>query len=128
MILSSSCSSSLISSLYLFLSLCAINSNGAFSSSDKFFFTECLYGKSSEYSLQNLTFKSVAENITSEGLEFNTRYLGSMEYEAGGDSFLLETMRINTTNYISSNMAKEEQNRIKEDMLSEFCQTIKTNG
>ena len=100
----------------------------SFSSSDKFFFTECLYGKSSEYSLQNLTFKSVAENITSEGLEFNTRYLGSMEYEAGSDSFLLETMRINTANYISSNMAKEEQNRIKEDMLSEFCQTIKTNG
>ena len=102
--------------------------DSSFSSSDKFFFTECLYGKNSEYSLQNLTFKSMAENITSEGLEFNTRYLGSMEYEAGSDSFLLETMRINTTNYISSNMAKEEQNRIKEDMLSEFCQIIKTNG
>ena len=70
----------------------------------------------------------MAENITSEGLEFNTRYLGSMVYETESESFLLEVMRINTTNYISSNMAKEEQNRIKEDMLSEFCQTIKTNG
>lgn len=105
-----------------------IKFDSSFSSSDKFFFTECLYGKRSEYSLQNLTFMSMAENITSEGLEFNTRYLGSMEYKTGGESFLLEAIRINTTNYISSNMAKEEQNRIKNDMLSEFCQTIKTNG
>ena len=105
-----------------------IKFDSSFSSSDKFFFTECLYGEGSKYNLQNLTFKSVAENITSEGLEFNTRYLGSMEYETGSESSLLEAMRINTTNYISSNMAKEEQNRIKDNMLSEFCQTIKTNG
>lgn len=105
-----------------------IKFDSSFSSSDKFFFTECLYGKSSEYSLQNLIFKSVAENITSEGLEFNTRYMGSMDYKTGSKSFLLEAVRMNTTNYISSNMAKEEQNRIKDDMLSEFCETIKTNG
>ena len=74
-----------------------IKFDSSFSSSDKFFFTECLYGKRSEYSLQNLTFMSMAENITSEGLEFNTRYLGSMEYKTGGESFLLEAIRINTT-------------------------------
>ena len=98
--------------------------DSSFSSSDKFFFTECLYGKSSEYSLQNLTFKSVAENITSEGLEFNTRYLGSMDYEAGSDSFLLETMRINTTNYISSNMADSEKKEIKNSLISDVCELI----
>ena len=51
-----------------------------------------------------------------------------MEYKTGSESFVLEAMQMNTTNYISSNMAKEEQNRIKDDMLSEFCETIKTNG
>ena len=39
----------------------------------------------------------------------------------------LQKMRMNTTNYISSNMADEERKRIKSLILTDICKTIKTH-
>lgn len=101
-----------------------INFDSSFSSSDRFFFTECLYGYDSEITLNNLRISNIAESITSEGIEFNTKYFGYMEYVKEDNTFVLEATRTNTTNYISSNMADEEKIYIKKNMLIEFCENI----
>ena len=123
--------------LLIILSSCSISSidtsnldfDDSFSNSDKFQFNKCLGNTFEEIKLNDLEFNYLAENINSQGLEFNTRYVLSLTFKTQNSEYIkLDSIRLNTTNYISSNMAKEEQNRIKEDMLNEFCQTIKTNG
>ena len=96
---------------------------------EKYELKKCLNNVTEEINLSSFDFKLTAENITSQGLEFNTKYVGSLTLEVSSLDKLIpiQKMRMNTTNYISSNMADEEKKRIKSLMLIDICETIKTH-
>ena len=101
--------------LLIILSSCSITNidtsnldfDDSFSNSDKF------------------QFNYLAENINSQGLEFNTRYVLSLTLKTQKfEDIKLESMRLNTTNYISSNMADSEKKEIKNLLISDVCKSI----
>jgi hypothetical protein len=71
----------------------------------------------------------LAENITSEGLEFNTRVNATLTAQIGEseEELFMESSKINTTNYISSNMAEEESKRLRELIINDFCKILLKN-
>ena len=96
--------------LLIILSSCSITSidtsnldfDDSFSSSDKFQFNKCLGNSFEKIKLNDLQFNYLAENINSQGLEFNTRYVLSLTLKTQNfEDIKLESMRLNTTNYIS---------------------------
>ena len=123
--------------ILLFLASCSATSlnfenikfDDSFENIEKYELKKCLNNLTEEINLSSFDFKLTAENITSQGLEFNTKYVGSLTLEAPSLDKLIpiQKMRMNTTNYISSNMADEEKKRIKSLMLIDICETIKTH-
>tara|TARA_B100001989_G_scaffold253255_1_gene239291 strand:+ start:3727 stop:4122 length:396 start_codon:yes stop_codon:yes gene_type:complete len=96
-----------------------------FLNSDKFEFNKCLTSTNEKIQLSELQFDYLAENINSQGLQTNTRYMLSLiinteEFE----NTKLDSMRLNNTNYISSNMADSEIKVIKNLLIVDICETI----
>ena len=119
--------------LLIILSSCSIASidtsnldfDDSFSNSDKFQFNKCLRNTSEKIKLNDLQFNYLAENINSQGLEFNTRYILSLTMKTqNSDDIELDSKRLNTTNYISSNMADSEKKEIKNSLISDVCELI----
>ena len=119
--------------LLIILSSCSIASidtsnldfDDSFSNSDKFQFNKCLRNTSEKIKLNDLQFNYLAENINSQGLEFNTRYILSLTMKTqNSDVIELDSKRLNTTNYISSNMADSEKNEIKKSLIADVCKLI----
>ena len=119
--------------LLIILSSCSITNidisnldfDDSFSSSDKFQFNKCLRNTSEKIKLNDLQFNYLAENINSQGLEFNTRYILSLTMKTqNSDDIALDSKRLNTTNYISSNMADSEKKEIKNSLISDVCELI----
>ena len=119
--------------LSIILSSCSItnidtsnlNFDDSFSNSDKFQFNKCLGNTFEEIKLNDLQFNFLAENINSQGLEFNTRYVLSLTLKTqNSEDLKLDSMRLNTTNYISSNMADSEKKEIKNLLISDICKSI----
>ena len=117
----------------IILSSCSIASidtsnldfDDSFSNSDKFQFNKCLRNTSEKIKLNDLQFNYLAENINSQGLEFNTRYILSLTMKTqNSDDIVLDSKRLNTTNYISSNMADSEKKEIKNSLISDVCELI----
>ena len=123
--------------ILLFLASCSATSlnfenikfDDSFANIEKYELKKGLNNLTEEINLSSFDFKLTAENITSQGLEFNTKYVGSLTLEVSSLDKLIpiQKMRMNTTNYISSNMADEEKKRIKSLMLIDICETIKTH-
>ena len=119
--------------LLIILSSCSIASidtsnldfDDSFSNSDKFLFNKCLRNTSEKIKLNALQFNYLAENINSQVLEFNTRYILSLTMKTqNSDVIELDSKRLNTTNYISSNMADSEKKEIKNSLISDICELI----
>ena len=119
--------------LLIFLSSCSISNidtsnldfDDSFSNSDKFQFNKCLGNTNEEIKLNELQLNYLAENINSQGLEFNTRYVLSLTIKTqDSDDIKFDSMRLNTTNYISSNMADSEKKEIKNFLISDLCKSI----
>ena len=119
--------------LSLILSSCSITNidtsnldfDDSFSNSDKFQFNKCLANTFEKIKLNDLQFNYLAENINSQGLEFNTRYVLSLTLKTQNfEDIKLDSMRLNTTNYISSNMADSEKKEIKNSLISDVCELI----
>ena len=117
----------------IFLSSCSIATidtsnlkfDDTFLNSDKFEFNKCLTSRNEKIQLSDLQFDYLAENVNSQGLETNARYMLSLiinteEFE----NIKLDSMRINNTNYISSNMADSEMKIIKNLLIIDICETI----
>ena len=122
--------------LLIILSSCSIASidtsnldfDDSFSNSDKFQFNKCLRNTSEKIKLNDLQFNYFAENINSQGLEFNTRYILSLTIKTqNSDDIVLDSKRFNTTNYISSNMADSERKEIRNLLISDVCKLINNN-
>ena len=119
--------------LLISLSSCSITNidtsnldfDDTFSNSDKFQFNKCLRNTNVKIKLNELQLNYLAENINSQGLEFNTRYVLSLTIKTqDSDDIKLDSMRLNTTNYISSNMADSEKKEIKNLLISDLCKSI----
>ena len=119
--------------LLIILSSCSIaiidtsnlDFDDSFSNSDKFQFNKCLRNTSEKIKLNDLQFNYLAENINSQGLEFNTRYILSLTMKTqNSDVIELDSKRLNTTNYISSNMADSEKKEIKKSLIADVCRLI----
>tara|TARA_X000000368_G_scaffold89749_2_gene68460 strand:- start:53 stop:448 length:396 start_codon:yes stop_codon:yes gene_type:complete len=107
-----------------------VDFDGTFTNSDKFHFKKCLSKLDTNFKLYDLSVTGFAENITSEGLEFNTKINAklSVEIEGSEEVVYMESSRVNTTNYISSNMAEEESKRLREMLLDDFCAILLKNA
>jgi hypothetical protein len=102
-----------------------LNFDDTFLNSDKFEFNKCLSSTNEKIQLRDLQFDYLAENINSQGLEFNARYVLSLiinteEFE----NIKLDSTRLNNSNYISSNMADSEIKAIKYLLIIDICETI----
>ena len=96
-----------------------------FLNSDKFEFNKCLTSTNEKIQLSELQFNYLAENINSQGLETNARYLLSLIINTEElENIKLDSMRLNNTNYISSNMADSEMKVIKNLLIVDICETI----
>ena len=123
--------------ILLFLASCSatplnfenIKFDDSFANIEKYELKKCLTNITEDINLSDFELKLTAENITSQGLEFNTKYVGALTLEVlNQDKIIrLQKMRMNTTNYISSNMADEERKRIKSLILTDICKTIQTH-
>ena len=107
-----------------------IDFDGTFTNSDKFHFKKCLSKVDINFKLYDLNVTGFAEKITSEGLEFNTKVNAKLSAEINGSEEVLymESSKVNTTNYISSNMAEEENKRLRELLLDDFCKILLKNA
>ena len=121
-------------SLLIILSSCSITMidtsnidfDASFSNSDKFQFNKCLSNTNAKVNLSELKFNYFSENINSLGLEFNTRYtLNLILKTQNSETIQLNSIRLNTTNYISSNMADSEKREIKNLLISDMCKSIR---
>ena len=119
--------------LSIILSSCSITNidtnnldfDDSFSNSDKFQFNKCLANTFEKIKLNDLQFNYLAENINSQGLEFNTKYVLSLTLKTqNSEGIKLDSMRLNTKNYISSNMADSEKKEIKNLLISDVCKSI----
>ena len=63
-------------------------------------------------------------------LLFNTKVNAKLSAEIDGSEEVLymESSKVNTTNYISSNMAEEENKRLRELLLDDFCAILLKNA
>ena len=75
--------------ILLFLASCSATSlnfenikfDDSFENIEKYELKKCLNNLTEEINLSSFDFKLTAENITSQGLEFNTKYVGSLTLE-----------------------------------------------
>tara|TARA_B100001996_G_scaffold287837_1_gene228079 strand:+ start:18 stop:413 length:396 start_codon:yes stop_codon:yes gene_type:complete len=106
-----------------------IDFDGTFTNSDKFHFKKCLSKAETNFKLYDLDIGEFAENITSQGLEFNTKVNAKLTAQIGQseEALFMKSSKINTTNYISSNMAEEESKRLRELIINDFCTIILNN-
>ena len=119
--------------LLIFLSSCSIGSidtsniifDDSFSNSEKFQFNKCLSTTNKKIKLGDIKYNYLAENINSQGLEFNSRYSLSLVMKTENtEDIVLNSMRLNTTNYISSNIADAEKKEIKNLLITDICKSI----
>ena len=61
-----------------------IDFDGTFTNSDKFHFKKCLSKIDIDFKLYDLSVSGFAENITSEGLEFNTKINANCQLKLDG--------------------------------------------
>lgn len=97
--------------------------DNSFNSQNKFILQTCLTNSEDNLYLSNLSFLSLSENINSIGLEFNSKTSMTIDYKSNlqDEKTTFRTDLESETNYISSNMAANQQREIIEEMLLKFC-------
>ena len=97
--------------------------DNSFNSQNKFILQTCLTNSEDNLYLSNLSFLSLSENINSIGLEFNSKISMTIDYKSDleDEKTTFRTDLESETNYISSNMAANQQQEIIEEMLLKFC-------
>ena len=97
--------------------------DNSFDSQNKFILQTCLTNSEDNLYLSNLSFLSLSENINSIGLEFNSKISMTIDYKSNlqDEKTTFRTDLESETNYISSNMAANQQQEIIAEMLLKFC-------
>ena len=119
--------------IIFFLSSCSsIEKNNlifdsSFEGKDRFLFKRCLSNISQDLEISGLKVINLANNINSEGLEFNSKTSMSVDIKFQNEKIKIKSMQMGPTNYISSNMSLELEKQDREFMILDICEKIKKN-
>ena len=119
--------------IIFFLSSCSsIEKNNlifdnSFEGNDRFLFKRCLSNISQDLEISGLKVINLANNINSEGLEFNSKTSMSVDIKFQNEKIKIKSMQMGPTNYISSNMSLELERQDRELMIQDICEKIKKN-
>ena len=119
--------------IIFFLSSCSsIEKNNlifdsSFEGKDRFLFKRCLSNIDQDLEISGLKVINLANNINSEGLEFNSKTSMSVDIKFQNEKIKIKSMQMGPTNYISSNMSLELEKQDREFMILDICEKIKKN-
>ena len=119
--------------IIFFLSSCSsIEKNNlifdsSFEGKDRFLFKRCLSNTDQDLEISGLKVINLANNINSEGLEFNSKTSMSVDIKFQNQKIKIKSMQMGPTNYISSNMSLELEKQDREFMIQDICEKIKKN-
>ena len=119
--------------IIFFLSSCSsIEKNNlifdsSFEGKDRFLFKRCLSNIGQDLEISGLKIINLANNINSEGLEFNSKTSMSVDIKFKNQKIKIKSMQMGPTNYISSNMSLELEKQEREFMIKDICEKIKKN-
>ena len=117
--------------IIFFLSSCSsIEKNNlifdsSFEGKDRFLFKRCLSNIDQDLEISGLKVINLANNINSEGLEFNSKTSMSVDIKFQNEKIKITSMQMGPTNYISSNMSLELEKKDREFMIQDICEKIK---
>ena len=117
--------------IIFFLSSCSsIEKNNlifdsSFEGKDRFLFKRCLSNIGQDLEISGLKVINLANNINSEGLEFNSKTSMSVDIKFQNKKIKIKSMQMGPTNYISSNMSLELEKQDREFMIQDICEKIK---
>ena len=117
--------------IIFFLSSCSsIEKNNlifdsSFEGKDRFLFKRCLSNIDQDLEISGLKVINLANNINSEGLEFNSKTSMSVDIKFQNQKIKIKSMQMGPTNYISSNMSLELEKQDREFMIQDICEKIK---
>jgi hypothetical protein len=103
-----------------------LNFDNSFTNNERFLLGSCLSGVNEQtLNFKNFTLRSLTGNVNSLGLEVDRTLLLSFQIEAVDNRTLIIQESISSpTNYLSSNMAAEEDKYLLEVLLAESCSQI----
>ena len=117
--------------IIFFLSSCSsIEKNNlifdsSFEGKDRFLFKRCLSNIDQDLEISGLKVINLANNINSEGLEFNSKTSMTVDIKFQNENIKIKSMQMGPTNYISSNMSLELEKQDREFMIQDICEKIK---
>lgn len=116
-----------------FLSSCSsieknkLTFDSSFEGMDRFLLKRCLSNIGQDLEISELKVINLANNINSEGLEFNSKTSMSVDIKFQNEKIKIKSMQMSPTNYISSNMSLELEKQDRGLMIQDICDKIKKN-
>ena len=103
-----------------------LNFDNSFTNNERFLLSSCLRGVNEQsLNFKDFTFSNLTGNVNSQGLEVDRTLVLSFYIEVDDDRTLIIDESINSpTNYLSSNMAAEEDKFLLETLLAKSCSQI----
>ena len=103
-----------------------LNFDNSFTNNERFLLGSCLSDVNEQtLNFKNFTLRNLTGNVNSLGLEVDRTLLLSFQIEAIDNRTLIIQESISSpTNYLSSNMAAEEDKYLLEVLLAESCSQI----
>ena len=103
-----------------------LNFDNSFTNNERFFLGSCLRDFNEQsINFKNFTLNNLTGNVNSLGLEVDRTIVLSFQIETDDDRILIIEESINNpTNYLTSNMAAEEDKYLTETLLANSCLKI----
>ena len=103
-----------------------LNFDNSFTNNERFLLGSCLRGANKQsLNFKNFTFSNLTGNVNSLGLEVDRTLVLSFQIETDDNRTLIIDESIsNPTNYLSSNMAAEEDKYLLDILLARSCSKI----
>ena len=103
-----------------------LNFDNSFTNNERFFLGSCLRDINKQsINFKNFTLNNLTGNVNSLGLEVDRTIVLSFQIETDDDrTLIIEESINNPTNYLTSNMAAEEDKYLTETLLTNSCLKI----
>ena len=103
-----------------------LNFDNSFTNNERFLLGSCLRGSNKQsLNFKNFTFSNLTGNVNSLGLEVDRTLVLSFQIETDDNRTLIIDESIsNPTNYLSSNIAAEEDKYLLDILLARSCSKI----
>ena len=103
-----------------------LNFDNSFTNNERFLSGSCLRGSNKQsLNFKNFTFSNLTGNVNSLGLEVDQTLVLSFQIETDDNrTLIIEESTSSPTNYLSSNIAAEEDKYLLELLLARSCSQI----